>query len=99
MTDTGVNSGPVYTKPSDVLKVVRESDYPKPHQLPVSGYGNKIPTSYRILYRSGVRGGVEYAHWRRVYVICYSNAGSPYILVKGQRMFLDSETEAQCHAI
>lgn len=87
------------TNPNDVLRIVKEKDYPKPHQLPVDGYGNKIPTSYRVLYRSGCRGGVEYAHWRRVYVICYSNVGSAYILVKGERFFLDSKTESDIEAL
>jgi hypothetical protein len=95
MTDT-IPDSVRYTKPSDVLKIVRDSDFPKSWHLPASGYGNKIPTSFRILYRSGVRGGVEYAHWRRVYVICYSNVGSAYIIVKGHRHFLDTETESKC---
>jgi hypothetical protein len=44
-----------------------------------SGYGRKIPTSW-LLHVSG--------RWRRVYVVCYSNAGSAYIVVRGERYFL-----------
>ena len=38
------------------------------------GYGRKIPTDYAI--RLGSR-------WYRVYVCCFSNAGTAYINVKG----------------
>jgi len=93
MSDPGVTDGPVYTDPDRVVKMVKESDYPKPHQLPADGYGNKIPTSYRVLYDNGRTTNAR--HWHRVYVICYSNSGSAYILVRGQRMFIDTTTEHQ----
>ena len=37
------------------------------------GYGRKIPTDYAI--RLGAR-------WHRVYVCCFSNAGTAYIITK-----------------
>ena len=46
-----------------------------------SGYGRKIPTTWQIKV-----GRV----WRRVYVVCYSNAGSAYVLIKGEAHFLGS---------
>lgn len=45
-----------------------------------SGYGGKIPTQYRVKYLGRVR---------RVYAMCYSNAGSTYIIVNGETQFLD----------
>lgn len=47
-----------------------------------SGYGNKIPSTW-MLKLDGKR-------WHRVYIICFSNAGSAYILVKDERLFLGS---------
>ena len=46
-----------------------------------TGYGSKIPTQYKIQL-AGCK------LWRRVYCICYSNSGTLYCLVKGQRLFL-----------
>lgn len=45
----------------------------------VSGYGGKLPTSKMI--RLGKR-------WYRVYVACYSNCGSAYIIQNGLRCLL-----------
>lgn len=45
-----------------------------------SGYGSKIPTDYMVRYLQ---------RWRRVYVTQYSNAGSAYIIVGGQKVFID----------
>ena len=39
-----------------------------PHCSSRTGYGSKLPTSKMIRLADG--------KWRRVYVICYSNAGS-----------------------
>ncbi len=39
-----------------------------------TGYGSKLPTSWMLQLQD--------KRWRRVYVICYSNSGSSYILVK-----------------
>jgi hypothetical protein len=40
-------------------------------QYTATGYGSKIPTE--IMIKQGQR-------WRRVYVCCFSNAGTAYIL-------------------
>lgn len=50
----------------------------------VTGYGGAIPTRHMIKY-----GGV----WRRVYMMQYSNSGTPYIKVKGADVVLDSDTQ------
>lgn len=45
----------------------------------VSGYGAKIPTS-RMLHVAD--------RWRRVYAICYGNAASLYVVIKGQSYYI-----------
>lgn len=50
------------------------------------GYGPKIPTEYWVQYDNTNR-------WRRVWVMCYGNSGSAYIIVDGKDVFLDSDTE------
>lgn len=44
-----------------------------------SGYGSKIPTSRMV--KVGKR-------WYRVYCICYGNAGTCYIVEKGNRVLV-----------
>lgn len=44
-----------------------------------SGYGAKIPTAYKALVAG---------KWRRVYCTQYSNAGSLWCIVNGQRLEL-----------
>ncbi len=44
-----------------------------------SGYGSKIPTKYMVF---------DGRYDRRVYAICWSNAASYYVLVKGSRVFV-----------
>ena len=44
-----------------------------------TGYGKKIPTAW-MLQVEGV--------WRRVYAVCYSNAASHYVMIRGGRYFL-----------
>ena len=45
-----------------------------------SGYGSKIPTSWKA--RIGKR-------WYRVYCMVYSNSGTCYILIRGERWIVD----------
>ena len=47
-----------------------------------SGYGAKIPTRYWARLDGERR-------FRRVYVMQYGNAGSPYVRVRGEDVFLD----------
>lgn len=54
----------------------KQDDHPTYGQQS-DGYGRKISTRYLVrLNRCGP--------WRRVYCVCFSNAGSMYILVKGE---------------
>lgn len=46
-----------------------------------SGYGSRIPTSRMV--KVGKR-------WHRVYCICWSNAGTCYIIEKGRRVVVAS---------
>ena len=72
-----------YTDQKQVYEVCIRGNPRNPY---VEGYGAKIPTRYMIKY--------GYPRiWHRVYVICYSNAGSAYILYRGKRLFLDIDTE------
>lgn len=71
-----------YTDPERVTEVATDSTCrPNPY---ASGYGPKIPTPYRIRYPQ---------RWYRVYVMCWSNAGTAYIVSRGRRLVLDTETE------
>jgi hypothetical protein len=46
-----------------------------------SGYGSKIPTSKMVRLPGDKR-------WRRVYCMIWSNIGTCYVLVKGQRVIV-----------
>lgn len=59
-----------------------------PHFRSASGYGRKIPTRFMLKIQSGRR-----QRWHRVYVMCYSNSGSAYVLKGGKEMFLEMDTE------
>lgn len=48
-------------------------------QQTASGYGSKLTSSYKIRF-----GGRDY----RLYVTCYSNAGSTWFTVKGRKIFI-----------
>lgn len=71
----------------------RVSEY-RTTPLPASGqtassYGRKIPTRYMIRYG---------ARWHRVYSMVYGNSGTAYILVGGEMLILDSDTESRLFA-
>ena len=46
-----------------------------------SGYGRKL-TSSKMVRIKGEK------VWRRVYIVCFSNSGSAYILVKGNAFYI-----------
>lgn len=70
------------TEPNEVGRA-RVTAIPKAG-LSSTGYGGKIPTRYLLFYA-----GRE----RRVYLMSYGNGASPYVIVKGQDVFLDSVAE------
>lgn len=72
-----------YTDPAMVRGTAADPVAPR-NPYP-TGYGAKIPTRYRIQYGT--------LRWRRVYVMQYGNAGSPYITHSGTPLMLDNDTE------
>ena len=46
-----------------------------------TGYGRKIRTSWELRINK---------RWHRIYVVCYSNAGSSYVLIAGKPHYLMS---------
>lgn len=59
-----------------------------------TGYGRKIRTEYRLRCRGPLEAanGAPY-RMRRVYVMCYGNSGSAYVLVNGTPFFLTPDVE------
>ena len=51
-----------------------------PHSNSRTGYGDKIPTQYLVFIAK---------KWRRVYCRQYSNIGTLYVLIKGERVIID----------
>lgn len=66
----------------DPARVTSKKQTKAPHNRSRSGYGSKLPTSWMIQLDS--------KRWRRVYVICFSNSGSAYIITKSGKLFLGS---------
>lgn len=54
---------------------------PAPYFYSASGYGSKIPCNQMVIDLTTKR------HYR-VYAICYSNAGSLYIIKNKERVFI-----------
>lgn len=42
-----------------------------------TGYGNKLPTVYKVLVQG---------RWRRVYSRCFSNTSSEYVIIDGKEV-------------
>ena len=63
------------------VTAVRRRTTDTPHSgRTTSGYGSKLPTRY-MLYVGN--------RWRRVYAICWSNASTCYIIIKGERIVVN----------
>lgn len=71
-----------YTEPASVTGV-KVTNVPVSGQT-VTGYGGKVPTAHMIEYLG---------KWRRVYVMAYGNGATPYVLVKGNVVVLDNDTQ------
>lgn len=56
---------------------IKETDAPKNYSI--SGYGPKIPTTYMVKYEN---------IWRRVYCAIFSNNGSLWCNVLGERIII-----------
>ena len=57
---------------------VKETECPKSNSK--TGYGSKIPTKTVVFIDN---------KWRRVYCRIYSNIGTCYVLIKGERVIID----------
>ena len=57
---------------------VKETECPKSNSK--TGYGDKIPTNTMVFVEN---------KWRRVYCCIYSNIGTCYVLIKGERVIID----------
>ena len=57
---------------------VKETECPKSNSK--TGYGSKIPTKTVVFIDN---------KWRRVYCRIYSNIGTSYVLIKGERVIID----------
>jgi hypothetical protein len=57
---------------------VKRTEIPR-SGITASGYGRKLATSIMVWHLG---------YWRRVYCICFSNAGTLYIRVNGERVIL-----------
>jgi len=71
-----------YLAESDILDAMRGD--PPPYYS-ATGYGRKIPTQWRVQLTDKV--------WRRVYVCCYSNSGTAYVLQAGKWLVVDGTAE------
>jgi len=56
---------------------VEHKETEAPRHNSVSGYGSKIPTSHMIKYLN---------RWRRVYCVIWSNIGTCYAMVNGNKI-------------
>ncbi|KAE8546183.1 hypothetical protein [Marinobacter nauticus] len=77
----GQNTGPFQTV------AVEHKEKPLPHhkaglQYTATGYGSKIPTRYMIRFEN---------RWRRVYVACFSNVGTAYVFIDGEKVTVERE--------
>jgi hypothetical protein len=70
----------VYLDPSRVTDQ-RQGEPPR-NPYRGEGYGPKIPSSWELQ--------IDGKRWHRVYVMQWSNMGTPYVLVKGQQLLLGS---------
>ena len=63
----------------DAYQVIKSTTCPQNRSA--AGYGGKIPYPYYVVdSHTSIK--------RRVYAICYSNAASHYVLIKGEMYFL-----------
>lgn len=67
----------IYLDPKQVINAKKTI---APYNRSRTGYGSKIPTQWLLQ--------LDNKRWYRVYVICYSNAGSSYIITKSGKVYL-----------
>jgi hypothetical protein len=68
----------------DTVRAAKADDSAPAYGRTASGYGAKIPTRYWVrLYSDSPT-----ERFRRVYAMCYGNAASLYVTVKGETVFV-----------
>ena len=67
---------------------VKRTEIPR-SGMTATGYGRRLATSLMVWHQDA---------WRRVYAICYSNAATIYIRVKGQELVLSDTAIDPTHA-
>ena len=77
-----------YLNARDIVAV--DVDTVAPRGPYVSGYGDRVPTRFRVVLSDG--------RARRVYAACYGNAASLYVTVAGVRRYLDPDGESAVEA-
>jgi hypothetical protein len=68
----------------DLVRYAVEDPRTPAYGQTATGYGSKLPTRYRVRLASDD----PTARLRRVYAMCYGNAASLYVLVKGEPVFI-----------
>lgn len=58
----------------------RQSEAPR--NTRADGYGSKIPTSWELQLTD--------KKWRRIYCVCWSNAGTRYVIHNGEPRYLST---------
>lgn len=69
----GTGDGPFLTQ-RVAFKVEELAHHKAGLSYTASGYGNKIPTIYKVIVQG---------RWRRVYSRCFSNVSSEYVIING----------------
>jgi hypothetical protein len=67
------------------------ADERAPYVRSATGYGPKLATRYWVRLSADS----PTARWRRVWAVCYGNAASLYVVVKGEDVYL-WDTDLQC---
>lgn len=70
----GTGEGPFKTQRVYDVRVHELAHHKAGLQYTATGYGDKIPTIYKIQVQG---------RWRRVYSRCYSNVSSEYVIING----------------
>lgn len=68
-----------YLDPTTVINA-RASEPPRPPRA--DGYGNKIPSALELQLQD--------KRWRRVYVVCWGNSSTAYVIVCGKARYITS---------
>jgi hypothetical protein len=63
----------------DMSTVKARRNKQPPHVRSSTGYGSKLPTATQLRIGS---------HWHRVYLVCWSNSGTHYVIKGRERLYI-----------